>query len=243
MSNMAEKVLREALEYYADERYYRGSNQHPKSDERLRDGGYVLDVFSDGGAIARAALASAGVEGPKGCQHRNVKSGEKDGDSGQCLDCGRFYTWHPCGCGSLDPECRIHKPAPAQDREAKVYQRRDDDCFRACVATITGQPYESFDDEPDIKLPTDEWLQEWRKVLQKRGFDIVFFSYKVNDEWQPKGLSIGVGKSPRGKEHAVVCMDGKPYFDPFPNSTGFPESLESFGMLLTMNPAALTPRK
>lgn len=116
-----------------------------------------------------------------------------------------------------------------------IYQRRDDDCFRACVANLLGVAYESLSDEPDINLPTDEWLQGWRKVLNIRGFDILFFSYRVNDEWQPKGFSIGVGISPRGKDHAVICLDGKPYFDPYQNSTGFPESFSSYGLITFMD--------
>lgn len=57
------KTLEDALKYYADERYYRGPNQHPKGDERLRSACYVLDVGTDGGQIAREALDRARGEG------------------------------------------------------------------------------------------------------------------------------------------------------------------------------------
>jgi hypothetical protein len=121
----------------------------------------------------------------------------------------------------------------------KVYQKRDDDCFRACIATILGISYESIN-EPDIKLPTSDWLQGWRVYLNSLGFDICFFHYAVMDEWLPKGYSIGVGISPRGKDHAVICLDGKPFFDPYKNSSGFPEKFDSYGIITLIKPFYLT---
>lgn len=120
----------------------------------------------------------------------------------------------------------------------KVYQRREDDCFRACVATILGISYESIN-EPDIKLPTSEWLQAWRIYLNSLGFDICFFNYSVMDEWLPKGYSIGVGVSPRGKDHAVICLDGKPFFDPYKNSSGFPDKFDCYGIITLIKPFEL----
>ena len=116
-----------------------------------------------------------------------------------------------------------------------VYQRRDDDCFRACVATILGISYDDID-EPDINLETDKWLHAWRLFLNSKGFDICFFNYAVMDEWMPKGYTIGIGKSPRGKDHAIICLDGKPFFDPFKNSTGYPEKFDSYGIITLINP-------
>lgn len=119
-----------------------------------------------------------------------------------------------------------------------VYQKRDDDCFRACISTLLSIPYEEIK-EPDIKLPTDKWLQEWRLFLNSNGYDIIFLSYTAHDEWMPRGYSIGIGISPRGKDHAVICLDGKPFFDPYQNSTGFPDSFSSYGLISLINPSSL----
>ena len=50
------RVLREAMNFYADPRKYKGPNQQAEPDEEEVPGGYRVDVTRDQGQKARAAL-------------------------------------------------------------------------------------------------------------------------------------------------------------------------------------------
>lgn len=106
----------------------------------------------------------------------------------------------------IDPECPHH----GQEWACAVYRpgaedmRTTSDCLRACLATITGRPYqEAPDNEGD-----------WR------GKAIAFLNAS---DAHLSNLVIGIGESPRGCKggHAIVCaLDGTPVHDPHPSRAG-----------------------
>lgn len=84
----------------------------------------------------------------------------------------------------------------------RVNQRTSSDCLRACLATVTGRPYE---EAPDIS-------GDWRAKA------IAFLAASSTT-----GLVIGIGESPRGIKggHAVVCTpDGAVVHDPHASRDG-----------------------
>lgn len=90
----------------------------------------------------------------------------------------------------------------------KIFQRDNDDCLRACVATVLGVTYEQAPDlahDPDWKSK----LYDWSKI---NGWHMEFiYSFKDFSELKNKRL-IGIGPSPRSTEHnyfthAVIIDD------------------------------------
>jgi hypothetical protein len=86
---------------------------------------------------------------------------------------------------------------------AFVDMRTSSDCLRACLATVTGRPYED--------APTTEG--DWRSKA------VAF----LNASDATSGMVIGIGESPRGCKggHAIVCNpDGTLVHDPHPSRSG-----------------------
>jgi hypothetical protein len=83
-----------------------------------------------------------------------------------------------------------------------VDMHTDTDCLRACLATVTGRPW---DEAPDTG-------RDWR------GKAVRFLCAHPASEWV-----IGIGESPRGCKggHAIVCTpDGQMVHDPHPSRDG-----------------------
>lgn len=97
----------------------------------------------------------------------------------------------------------------------KVYQQRDDDCMRACVATLF---HLRHDDVPDLCQP--DWLGVLRLWTRQFGYGVL--SLELNGAELPPGLLIVAGPSQRldGFDHAVIYLDGKLWHDPHPSGVG-----------------------
>lgn len=113
-----------------------------------------------------------------------------------------------------------------------IFDNKRGDCFRACIATVTGIPLElvpNFCDQEVVENATDgywwTWFQKW---LGHLGCDALFLTSKyVVDHFNPGGVFVVGGQSPRfpdGK-HAVVMeltsdKTWKLVHDPHPDNTG-----------------------
>ncbi len=91
----------------------------------------------------------------------------------------------------------------------------------ACLASLTRIPIEEFKvvskEEYDALSEEDKsnvgtrQHNENLQVLLKHGWTYT----RGSSAKVPAGWSIGSGKSPRGDwDHSIVCLDGKPFFDP-----------------------------
>lgn len=92
----------------------------------------------------------------------------------------------------------------------KIFQRRNNDCIKCCIATIFDMSYEEAFDP----IGTKDWFRELTDWCKSRGYfpqviDPGVGCIRYSMEWlielyQPDRL-IGVGPSPRGDyDHAVV---------------------------------------
>lgn len=50
----------------------------------------------------------------------------------------------------------------------KIYQKNEDDCFSACIASLTSIPYEEIP-----KFHSDSWMTDATKWLRKRGYQFI----------------------------------------------------------------------
>jgi len=91
-----------------------------------------------------------------------------------------------------------------------VLTEGDGNCVAACVASILEL---GIDEVPNFIMDEaqpyswDVWLTKWCAA------------HGVNARWtrqRPYGLSIGLGTSWRGTDHAVVMKDGRTVHDPNP---------------------------
>ena len=90
--------------------------------------------------------------------------------------------------------------------EAYVKQRSATDCITACIASITGIPYESC---PQLwRLTGLEWLKALRRWSEKESLGLVYMDMENKDEWPIlDGVhAIACGGNTRSSEfdHAVI---------------------------------------
>lgn len=113
----------------------------------------------------------------------------------------------------------------------------DGNCLRAALATVTSLPLSDVIDVMDGSEPEHRWferVQEWGKG---KGVEI---DYAHPDD-APQGFSIGVGLSKRrpGQTHAVVCINGEPWFDPHPSDA----LIDEVRGYITLNAIAMEARR
>lgn len=94
-------------------------------------------------------------------------------------------------------------------------------CQDACLASILEVPLESLPNYHGA-----DWNEVYDAWLAKRGLRLTRVPID-EDEPAPQGYHIGTVKSPRGDwNHAVVVLDGKVIWDPYPGAEpGDPEIL------------------
>lgn len=112
----------------------------------------------------------------------------------------------------------------------KVYQTKfglpDGNCHAAALASIFGVELE---DIPDFYDSDSHWYDEFVKFMVKR-FGVQPIEVLNNGcGWQPIGLHLINGDSPRGDfKHAIVGESGKPIYDPFPGGNCELKSVDTY---------------
>lgn len=116
-----------------------------------------------------------------------------------------------------------------------IYSRNSKDCMRACVASILEKDYDEVPYvDPDID--TDEFWKEYRALLNVYGFEFAI----IEEKFDQKVFTIGVGKSSSNEHHAVVCYEGRIVHDPSPSS-GMTK-VDHHLFLIPMKPWQLNPK-
>lgn len=116
---------------------------------------------------------------------------------------------------------RWHSLPPAPNGEPVwVDQPGEDECWIACMASLTGIPLGEFP-----QPPTDD-----RNAESETAYDTAVRAFLMERGWRlhtvrldiPEGYAIASGKSPRreGFWHSVVYRDGVLAHDPHPDRTG-----------------------
>lgn len=120
-------------------------------------------------------------------------------------------------------------------RKQRVFGYREGDCYRACIATVTGIPYENI---PHFCANENIW---WFRdtVRFLKFYKLNIFMLKANKEeldlvkYLNKPVMAG-GPSPRFRYncgHVVVFKKDKIIFDPHPDNTGI-KFIEDFTIIL-----------
>jgi len=117
----------------------------------------------------------------------------------------------------------------------KQHQQRNDDCVRACVATILELPIESV---PNFVAERGcVWLDRLREWLLPRGLTAINVSFSDSDE-PGLGILCGAGGAgPRGCDHEVVWRDGEVVWDPYPGGGGLVGKPKDFLIFIPLDPA------
>lgn len=104
------------------------------------------------------------------------------------------------------------------DKEKGTYGN----CLTACMASLTDMPINYVPYFIGMNNPR----KEIEKYLDKCGMVFHGYKYDLPNDWGQRfrgvdGFVIVGGDSPRYKNttHAVIYRDGKPFFDPHPQST------------------------
>lgn len=99
-------------------------------------------------------------------------------------------------------------------------QSLDNDCLRACVASILAVPLESLPTPPD-EFTDENWAEyhlSLRTAVRLHGFDLLTLK-SLEGGFIANGYSIASFPTPRdsnGGLHAVILKDGEFLFDPSP---------------------------
>lgn len=112
-------------------------------------------------------------------------------------------------------------------------------CWVACLAGLTDIPHDdlvafvpnvSVDDalkgDSEFRMAWTEYHNSVVRFMHQRGWTYASLGSRI-----PKGFAIGVGKSPRGVDHAVITLDGKLWWDPHPSRDGI-ESITQFEVVV-----------
>lgn len=111
----------------------------------------------------------------------------------------------------------------------------DGNCFAACLASLLEVPLNSI---PDFAVASDAgWFPRFRAWLVPQGWYPICF--KVDDGWEPPGLYILSGASPRGTDpkhlHSVVAQGAGVLHDPHPSRDGLSSRLDAI-VLVPVDP-------
>lgn len=98
-------------------------------------------------------------------------------------------------------------------KQTKLHtNEQNGNCFRACLATITGL---GIDDMPHFEdMSADEWWPKFFKWAWDNGWEV--FSHSN----APDGVAIATGYTKRNTYHAVVVDSGRMVHDPHPSNDG-----------------------
>jgi len=103
-----------------------------------------------------------------------------------------------------------------------VDQRKSDDCYAACLASILEVPYEEVPDLSGYGVshdPNGGWVKVIRDWLGGYGLAVIQFEH-TTDTVLP-GWQVMIGKSPHcGWNHAVVAYEGEMVHDPHKSRAG-----------------------
>lgn len=111
-----------------------------------------------------------------------------------------------------------------------VLQPTMDSCCPACLASIFELPIESIPDLPD----DDTWIEALNVWLDRFGLYVISITFAIEEQREIlRGYSLGGIKSKnfQGRDHCVVCHDGKIVWDPLcgaKDGTEYPEKWEVF---------------
>lgn len=122
----------------------------------------------------------------------------------------------------------------------RIEQRTSADCLRCCIAMVTGVPYE---DVPDfVQRDGTNWSLGVAKWAPGAGFACIRLRATGDGEIMALAASgdipwIATGESPRGRNHAVVCVGEMVLHDPHPSRAG----IDDMSGALFLLPATLEP--
>lgn len=123
----------------------------------------------------------------------------------------------------------------------KVYQKKNNDCFSACLATLLGMNLEdvpNFFEAGQDKNWSDIFRQDVIPWVRTLGWDLWHYNPDKWPDWQESignQFFIATHRSPSLTVHAVVMQGSKLYHDP---AKGNELSVNLHGMyfLLPLNP-------
>jgi hypothetical protein len=112
-------------------------------------------------------------------------------------------------------------------------------CWVACIAGLTNLDHDELVALIPSAVSTDadqsghefraaftDYANAVNRFMRGRGWRLAYVGPDI-----PRGYSIGCGKSPRGFDHAVICLDGKVVWDPHPSRAGV-ERVTSFEVVV-----------
>lgn len=111
-----------------------------------------------------------------------------------------------------------------------ILQPTKDSCCPACIASIFEIPIEDVPDLPD----DDTWIEVLNEWLRRFGLYSFAVTFAIKEQREVlKGYTLGGIKSKNfvGKDHCVVCFDGKIVWDPLTgekDGTEYPDTWEIF---------------
>jgi len=96
-------------------------------------------------------------------------------------------------------------------REA-VFQRKHDECLRACVSFLLGIPYDELPDVSAADDSTDDFWSAWVDWGRQRGKELFFYydGMPAATEW----IAVVPSLNQPGKDHAVVMQRARLVHDP-----------------------------
>jgi hypothetical protein len=112
-----------------------------------------------------------------------------------------------------------------------VHDMTDGDCFRACVASIFELPI----DVPPNFCGSD-WWSRWQAWMRPRNIALVRFD---DSEYRPPGYSIATVSYPTW-DHAIVCLDGVPVFDPYCGEPRTDYNFKEWTVFILLDPSKET---
>lgn len=113
----------------------------------------------------------------------------------------------------------IHpRPAPPSDEVVARVDQRDDGCWPACIATITGLSLDVLPHPTTEELTREAWSDYHNRLLMTLhglGWTLLDLGQRI-----PLGLAIASGIGPRDLGHSVIVKDGELWHDPHPSRQG-----------------------
>jgi hypothetical protein len=109
-------------------------------------------------------------------------------------------------------------------------------CTEAAIASILGLPLAAVPRLAGLKSP-----EFWGAIDDFIG-SCGFYLHRFDGNYQPEGLYLASGQSPRGCSHMVVMQDGKLVHDPHPSRAGI-DPVQHVWLLVPKDPAATSSHR